>query len=324
MASAIAVERGLIPDTCPAREALCHTCGKKGHYRAQCRLKPVADITIPTSAEYDMSYLNTVNSNQSVAPWITSIVVHGHNLSFKLDTGAEVTVISEKAMESLGTQELQSSSKRLHGPDKQPLRVMGELAATLTYKERSCVQPVYVVRKLQQNLLGLPAIQSLNLLTQINAVGQSISDQYPGIVTGLGTFPMSYEIQLKPDAQLHALFTPRNVSLPLRKTVQQELARMVALKVISKVDRPTQWCAGMVVVLKKAGSVRICVDFRRLNESVLRETHPLPIVDSTLAQLASAPVFSKIDANSGFWQVPLEETSKELTNFHHSLRQIPF
>ena len=44
------------------------------------------------------------------------------------------------------------------------------------------------------------------------------------------------------------------------------LARMVALKLISKVYRPTQWCTGMVVVLKKAGSVRICVDFRCLNE----------------------------------------------------------
>ena len=71
----------------------------------------------------------------------------------------------------------------------------------------------------------------------------------------------------------------------------------------------------MVVVPKKSGSVRICVDFRRLNESVLREIHPLPKVDNTLAQLAGATVFSKIDANSGFWQIPLDEGSRELTTF---------
>ena len=90
---------------------------------------------------------------------------------------------------------------------------------------------------------------------------------------------------------------------------------MESLGVISRVDQPTQWCAGMVVVPKKSGSVRICVDFRRLNESVLRETHPLPKVDNTLAQLAGATVFSKIDANSGFWQIPLDENSRELTTF---------
>ena len=57
------------------------------------------------------------------------------------------------------------------------------------------------------------------------------------------------------------------------------------------------------------------MDFQRLNESVLRETHPLPKVDHTLAQLAGATVFSKIDANSGFWQIPLKESSRELTTF---------
>jgi len=51
------------------------------------------------------------------------------------------------------------------------------------------------------------------------------------------------------------------------------------------VDEPTPWCAGAVVVPKKSGSVHICED---LNESVLREVHPLPKVDMTLAQLAKA------------------------------------
>ena len=77
----------------------------------------------------------------------------------------------------------------------------------------------------------------------------------------------------------------------------------------------TQWCAGMVVVPKKDGKVRICVDLKPLNASVKRETHPLPKVDDTLAQLSGAKVFSKLDANSGFWQIPLAEKSHYLTTF---------
>ena len=76
---------------------------------------------------------------------------------------------------------------------------------------------------------------------------------------------------------------------------------METIGVISKVDKPTPWCAGMVVVPKKGGDIRICVDLKPLKESVLREVYPLPKVDETLAQLSGATVFTKLDANSGFW-----------------------
>ena len=64
-----------------------------------------------------------------------------------------------------------------------------------------------------------------------------------------------------------------------------------------------------------SSDVRICVDFRPLNEGVLREVHSLPTVDETLAQLSEATVFSKLDANCGFWQIPLDEISRPLTTF---------
>ena len=84
---------------------------------------------------------------------------------------------------------------------------------------------------------------------------------------------------------------------------------------ISKVDEPIEWCAGMVVAPKANGKVRICVDLTKLNESFLREYHPLPSVDHTLAQLAGATIFSKLDANSGFWLIGLSPESAKLTTF---------
>ena len=140
-------------------------------------------------------------------------------------------------------------------------------------------------------------------------------EQYPALFTGLGTLKGDYEIQLKPDAKPHSIFTARNVPLPLRAKVKDELSRMETLGVIARVEEPTPWCAGMVVVPKKSGAVRICVDFRPLNEAVLREAHPLPTVDESLAHLSGATLFSKLDANSGFWQVPLAESSQHLTTF---------
>ena len=104
---------------------------------------------------------------------------------------------------------------------------------------------------------------------------------------GLGNLGEDFEIYLKPDVKPYSLYTPRH-ALHLRQKVQEELNRMETIAVISKVEKPTLWCAGKVVVPKKGGDIRICVDLKPLNESMLREVHPLPKVDETLAQLSGA------------------------------------
>ena len=164
-------------------------------------------------------------------------------------------------------------------------------------------------------MLRFPAIKALKLVSHVQSVDYNIISQYPSLFTGLGTFANEYKINLKPNAQPFALSTPRNIPLPLRPKVQEELVRMENLGVISRVREPTPWCAAMVVVPKASGAVRICVDMKPLNENVLRENHPMPKVDTTLAQLTGATIFSKLDANSGFWQIPLAPESKLLTTF---------
>ena len=83
---------------------------------------------------------------------------------------------------------------------------------------------------------------------------------------------------------------------------------MEKLGVIAKGTQPTPCCAGIVVVPKTSGDVRICMDLKPLNEGVLRETYPIPPVNDMLAQLAGATVFSKVDANSSFWQIYWQRT----------------
>ena len=90
---------------------------------------------------------------------------------------------------------------------------------------------------------------------------------------------------------------------------------MVDLGVIEKIDSPTEWCAGLVVVPKSDGRVRMCVDLTKLNANVCRERLMLPTVEYILAQIGDAKYFSKLDENSGFWQVELDPESRELTTF---------
>ena len=97
--------------------------------------------------------------------------------------------------------------------------------------------------------------------------------------------------------------------------MQTELERLEEQGVISRVEEPMDWCAPIVVVPKSNGRVRICVDLTKLNDSVRREKHILPSVEQILAQLSGAKVFSKLDANSGFHQIPLIKESALLTTF---------
>ena len=115
---------------------------------------------------------------------------------------------------------------------------------------------MFVIPNLTHNLLGLPAITALELVTKVDAIdnGKSIiHEKFPSLFSGLGEMSDPYEIRLKPDAKPHALFTARHVPIPLREKVRVELQRMEDLGVISKIDQPTPWCAGMVVVPKKSG-----------------------------------------------------------------------
>ena len=71
----------------------------------------------------------------------------------------------------------------------------------------------------------------------------------------------------------------------------------------------------MVVTPKSNGKVRVCVDLSKLKEFVTRENHLLSAVDTKLGRLGGSTVFSKLDANSGFWQIKLAWESRPLTTF---------
>ena len=287
------------------------------------------DSTEPNTL--DAAFLDTVTTDIQTT-WTAKVLVGSKELVFKLDTGAEVTAISEEAFRSLGNVSLQKPSKVLYGPGEKPLDVIGESSLTLHTEQKSVHQRIFVIRGLKSNLLGLPAITALNLAARVDSTldyRAVIEESYPKVFNGLGEFGEPYQIKLTDDAKPHAVYTPRRVPLPLRSKVKAELTRMEELGVISKVEEPTPWCACIVAVPKNSGSVRICVDLQMLNESVMREVHPLPSVDETLGQLAGGKVFSKLDANSGFWQIPLTADSRLLTTFltpfgRYCFNKLPF
>ena len=100
---------------------------------------------------------------------------------------------------------------------------------------------------------------------------------------------------------------------PQLDEVREHLKLMLDAGVIRPSNSP--WCNAVVLVRKKDGSLRFCIDFRKLNSLTVEDSHPLPHICETLESLAGAAHFSTFDMNSGFWQVPMAEESKQYTAF---------
>ena len=97
--------------------------------------------------------------------------------------------------------------------------------------------------------------------------------------------------------------------IPLLQKVKDELLKKEETGIIEQIQEPTDWCAGIVIIPKKDGGVRICTDYKKLNAAIKRERYVLPTVEDILHKLKGSTIFTKLDATSGFWQIPLDDES---------------
>lgn len=106
---------------------------------------------------------------------------------------------------------------------------------------------------------------------------------------------------------------PRRLALAKREEVTGLIEDMAREKVIAPSESP--WSSPVVLVKKKDGSMRFCVDYRKLNDVTKKDSYPLPRIDDTLDTLSGATWFSTLDLQSGYWQVEIDEKDKEKTAF---------
>ncbi|UYV84436.1 K02A2.6-like [Cordylochernes scorpioides] len=106
---------------------------------------------------------------------------------------------------------------------------------------------------------------------------------------------------------------PRRVPMAKRDEVVGLLPKLKQDGVIEESNSP--WSSPVVLVTKKDGSTRFCVDYRKLNEVTKKDSYPLPRIDDTLTTLAGSSWFSTLDLKSGYWQVGVHPADREKTAF---------
>ena len=152
------------------------------------------------------------------------------------------------------------------------------------------------------------------------------SSQHAQIVDLLNRFRTSFDLQQarlgRTSTVVHHIDTgdhaplrqrPYRVSATERRVIDEHVGDMLKRGVIQPSHSP--WASPVVLVKKKDGTIRFCVDYRRLNKITRKDVYPLPRIDDALDCLQGAEFFSSIDLRSGYWQVPVAETDRPKTAF---------
>jgi len=82
------------------------------------------------------------------------------------------------------------------------------------------------------------------------------------------------------------------------------------------------WASPIVLVPKKDGFLRFCVDYRKGNEITHKDAYPIPRIDDTLDTLAGSKCFSTLDLKSGYWQVEVDPQHREKNSILHTRRPV--
>ncbi|UYV65209.1 K02A2.6-like [Cordylochernes scorpioides] len=311
---------------CRAEGQKCNLCSKTGHFANCCPDKQAKTAEVKAVSELDeeIGFLLEDSSNldndedECRRRWTAEIQVNGKKVKFKLDSQADVTCVPLCLFKKiLGQQRLVESDINIRAAEFSELQTVGMFISTLRNGNYEIKEKIYVIRRLSEPLLSRRACELLNLARRIEVVATRINPikEFPEVFEGLGQIGNPYEIKLKPGAKPYAVHTPRRVPIPLMEKLKTRLEELERAGIIAQVNVATEWCAPTVIAGKPNGDIRLCVDLSRLNEHVQREVHPMPVVEHMLGQLGEARFFSKLDANSGFHQIPLSPDCQHLTTF---------
>lgn len=106
---------------------------------------------------------------------------------------------------------------------------------------------------------------------------------------------------------------PYHASVKEREVIEEQISDMLRKEVIRPSKSP--WSFPVVMVKKKDGTLRFCIDYRKLNRITKRDVYPLPRIDDSINALGKAKFFSIFDLNSAYWQIPVNKRDKEKTAF---------
>ncbi|XP_062538768.1 uncharacterized protein K02A2.6-like [Armigeres subalbatus] len=343
---------------CKARDQPCRRCKKTGHFEAVCRMPSKKRFTksfTPKGTKkvrlVERCYQEPTNDDSSADGTATKVEepksyycfhfgndtnvieckVGGVLLELLVDAGSDVNLIHATAWEKLKQQRINVYEMRKgcqevikgYGSNV-ALNVLGSFRTEIKVGNRTELAKFFVVQEGQRCIMGDATAKALGVLR----IGIEIN-KLEKRSTPFGKIK-DVQVQIHMDPAFKPVFQPvRRIPLPYETAVKDKLDQLLAQDIIEVKTGPTSWVSPLVVVGKANGEPRVCLDLRRVNEAVLRERHPMPVVDELLARIGKGKFRSKLDIRDAFLQTELAPESRDVTTFITSrglfrFKRLPF
>ncbi len=309
---------------CPAREAICNKCKKKGHYQKVCRSSaPVSIDSVHTQS----AYITLAVTGKSLHNSCVGISVEGKTVTALIDSGSTHSFIHPDLVKQ--------HSLTVH-PTQENVTM-----ATSTFSTKMqgyCFTDITLKGSLYSNvkLYILPNLCTDVILGQNwQAQHESVTIHYGGAAPPLKVCGLTaLNVDSPPLFQyLTADCKPiaaksRRYSYEDREFITAEVQRLLEEGVIEPSDSP--WRSQVVVTRNDRHRKRLVIDYSQtINRFTQLDAYPLPRIDDTVTKIAQYKVFSTIDLKSAYHQVPIREEEKKYTAFEanqrlYQFRRVPF
>ena len=233
-------------------------------------------------------------------------------LKFQLDTGASVSIMSERQWQDLGQPKLEPTNLAPTNFDGSALKTLGELHTEIFIENLLQAKFIVVESNKCFGLIGRDIIDQQNSNVCTHSVE---SEELPTIRGYTASIVLA-------DPNKPLKFCPaRSVPLHLKDKLDLELDSLQRQGIISPIEFAK--CASPVVWVKKPnGRYRLCVDFKAtLNSNIQADSYPVPTIEDIMGRMDNAKKFAKIDLKTAYWQIALDEKSKSFSviNTHKGL-----
>ena len=303
---------------CPAADATCSYCKKKGHLREVCKKRRRDDNTqassgaacgwLEQSKPTSESYSVQVGGTGFRLPLRDVLLNDRHWLKLRVDSGSMVTLLPKSLVPSGVV--LEPPPTAIQPVGASPFQPLGVFTGTLQYQDQRTTEVIYVVddqAHATPALIGERASLALGLLNMppVNhATEAPAADSLPAMK---GAVHVHLQASATPVQQ-----TARRVPPALLPSLRGQIDTWIKQGVVEPVEQvqPDDCVSPLVAVPKPDKTIRWCVDLRQVNKSIDRPGIQLPTADGLLAQLDTAKRFSKIDLKTGYSQLEVTPESQ--------------
>lgn len=254
-------------------------------------------------------------------------------VDFKCDTGAQVNVLSINDLKKIVNDEIPKWSETkviLEAFGGTQIYPIGKTFLKIIRDNRVYITEFYIIKNNVKPILGLSTLRELGILQNISSIQSKdmIINKNCELFQGIGQFEEPLELRIQPGT-IPVVKPPRRVPHALKSRLEEKLRTLESHQIIRKVPHPKSFVSNLVIIEKKDGSLRICLDPKELNKALVKNHYLIPTYEEIVSKLANKTVFSVLDLSDGFYNIKLTEKSSELCTFstpfgNYKFLRLPF